>query len=239
MTDKYIDLDETQIYGPYASGAIRTRVLGLVAKLDTGLAFLADEIDEVTTAVGEQIRASRETSADVRAGTKDKGPVLERSLRVLGRFSKHLSAHADGAVDHKTYFPEDGTATGVGRSAPRVLVALGRINTELKKTTCKVRDKKKWVEEIAASMDALTPLVAHANNAKTERRAATPELESAREAWMQTYMAAKSGVECALRLSGNLHMMSTIFYDLAVPGSTKVTAPPPPPPPVPTGEPVA
>jgi len=36
-----------------------------------------------------------------------------------------------------------------------------------------------------------------------------------------------------LRLSGKMHLMAVIFHDLAVPGTTKVTAPPPEPPPAP------
>jgi len=233
MTDRYIDLDETQIYGPHASGMIRTRVIGLLDKLDGGLEFFAGEIDGTTQTLGAMLSTSREASAEVRGGTKEKGSVLAGGVRVLGRFSTHLASHPDGAVDRKTFFPEDGTAGGVGRGASRVLLALGRIATELKKSKCEVSDKKRWLEEVSEAMTALAPLVQHSNNAKTERRAATPELAAAREAWLQTYMAAKSVVEGVLRLTGNLHMMPTIFHDMAVPGTAKITEAPPVPPPEP------
>ncbi|MCU0689873.1 MAG: hypothetical protein MUF54_00590 [Polyangiaceae bacterium] len=118
----------------------------------------------------------------------------------------------------------------MGKSADRVLIALGRVAARLKKPTSNVQDKAHWIEQVTEAMNALAPLVEHSKNTKTERRSATPELESARKAWMQVYTAAKSGVECVLRLDGSLHMLPTVFHDLAVPGGTKITEAPAEPP---------
>jgi hypothetical protein len=174
--------------------------------------------------------AARLATAAVRGGAQDKGPVLERGVRFLGRFSTHLDSEKKGVVDRKAFFPEDGTAGGVGRSAPRVLIALGRIEEQLATPECRASDKGAWHDEAAALRAELTPVVEHSQNARTERSTVTPELEAVRQAWLQTYVAAKNGVECVLRLSGKLHLMPVIFYDLAVPGPTKVTEPPPDPP---------
>ena len=40
---------------------------------------------------------------------------------------------------------------------------------------------------------------------------------------MSTYLAARAGVECVLRLRGKLDLMPAIFYDLTVPAGAKVT----------------
>lgn len=229
MTDKYIDLDETQIYGPYAAKAIRTQALGLVGEFDAGLEKLAEELEHATRAIADSIEASRDASAAVRAVAKDKGPALKRAVGLLGRFSTHLDTHEKGSVDRKRFFPEDGTAGGVGKSAPRVVLGLGRIVTQLAKADCPVKAREDYLREFRAAAKGLAPQLEHSNNAKTERAAATPELDQARQAWLQVYAAAKCGVECVLRLTGNLHRMPTVFYDLTVPGNAKVTAAPEPP----------
>lgn len=50
------------------------------------------------------------------------GRCSKRAISLFGRFSTHLDAHEKGSIDRKRFFPEDGTATGIGRSAPRVAV---------------------------------------------------------------------------------------------------------------------
>jgi hypothetical protein len=230
MTDQFIDLDETQIYGPYASAAILALAVGQVPAFDGGMKKLATEIDHATVSVGQITKTARKASAEVRAGTKAKGPALAQAVALLGRFSKHLDSHPAGSVDRKLYFPEDGTAGGVGHGAARVLLALGRINVHLKDPSCELKSKADWSQEIEEATQLIAPAIQHSNNAKTERRAATPELEAARQAWLQVYTAAKCGVECVLRLSGNLHLMQSVFFDLTVPANTKVTQAPPVPP---------
>jgi hypothetical protein len=230
MSDKFIDLDETQIYGPYASKMIRERVIGLVQEFDTGLERLAKDIDHATTAVHEAIETSRDASSNIRSTTKDKGTALQRALSLLGRFSKHLDTQEKGEVDRKRFFPETGTAGGIGKSAPRIAIALGRISSLLTNPESPVKSKDEWLKEFKTALKSLSPLLEHSNNAKTERATATPELEAARQAWMQVYGASKCGVECVLRMTGNMHMMPIVFHDLAVPANGKVTSIPDPPP---------
>jgi hypothetical protein len=109
-----------------------------------------------------------------------------------------------------------------------VVLALGRIATELKKTDYKVCEVAAWTAELDDLVAALTLLVAHSDNAQTARTEATPELAAARQAWLGNYVADKHGVECVLRLAGKVHLMPTVFHDLAVPLTTQVTKPPAP-----------
>lgn len=73
----------------------------------------------------------------------------------------------------------------------------------------------------------LAPIAEHGDNARADRSSTTVEIETARQAWLQVYGSAKLLVESALRLSGKLHLMPKVFFDLAMPSNMKVTAPPP------------
>jgi hypothetical protein len=225
MTDRFIDQDETQIYGPYASKRIRARLIGLIAAFDAGLTHLADEIDAATAAVKEAVTTARDKDAELRDGVQKKVPALAQSLDLLGRFSRHLDGHAVGVVDRKVFFTADGTVGGIGRSAPRVLLAITHITGKLDpKNKPPVSSADTWHTDFSAMMNALGPVVERADDARTDRRGVMPEVEAARQAWLQVYVAARAGVECVLRLTGKLDQLSNIFYDLTVPINTKLTS---------------
>jgi hypothetical protein len=204
-------------------------VVGLVPELETGMQKLIVEINHATSAVQAATAAARKAGGQVRRGGKSKKPVLGQAVGLLGRFSTHLDSQPPGTVDRLLYFPEDGTAGGVGKGAARVLLALVRISDKLNEEDCPVRDRDTWKQEFGALSAAMTPVVGHADDAKTSRTEATPELTAARQSWMQVYVAAKCGVECVLRLTGKMHLMKVVFHDLAVPAGTKITKAPTPP----------
>jgi hypothetical protein len=161
----------------------------------------------------------------LRKGVQDKVPALTQALELLGRFSKHLDSHPAGTVDRKVFFTADGTAGGIGRSAPRVLLAVTHITGKLdSKNKPAIQSADTWHNDFSAIMTALGPVVDRAADARSDRRGLTPEVEAARQAWLQNYVAAKCGVECVLRLAGKLDQLSNIFYDLAVPAGTKLTS---------------
>ncbi|MFO0573365.1 MAG: hypothetical protein U1A78_05170 [Polyangia bacterium] len=215
MADRYIDYDETQIYGPEAGRQIRKRVVKLLPKFDAALGYVADELDDATAQVGKLLGSTRGHDAARRAGSRQKAPLLAEALDVLGRFSRHLDTHKAG-LDRKVFFPDGGTKTALGSSAPRVLLALSRIADLLEQKDSPVREAKAWHKEVSAAAAALAPAVAHSDSARSSRREVTPALVQAREAWLQVYAAAKSTVEAVLRLTGKLQLLPTLFPDLAV-----------------------
>ncbi|MBI4613140.1 MAG: hypothetical protein HY720_05970 [Planctomycetes bacterium] len=227
MTDRYIDQEETHIYGPYAVKKIASVVKGLVPECDGALEHMAANVEKATTAVKGALKLARTAGAGVRKGAKERKPALAGAIDVLGRFSSHLDGHKKGAVDRKTYFTKDGTAAGVGRATADVLLALGHIHGELTKDGSPVKNSTDWAADFGAAIGALTPVADHADAARTDRRESTPEIEAARAAWLLVYGAAKLVVEAVLRLTGKLQLMSEVFHDLAVAGNAKVTAPPP------------
>lgn len=223
MADRFIDQDETQIYGPYAARRIR-RLVGLLPAFDPVLMYFAGEIEAATGAVKDAVDSARTQDARVRRGVQQKRPLLEQATGLLGRFSKHLDGHAPGAVDRKVFFTADGTASGVGRGAASVLLAVTHITGKLQDEQSAVADRATWHGEFNAMMTSLGPVVEHAQDARTDRRDRTPEVEAARQGWMQVYLAARDCVTSLLRLTGRLDRLSTIFYDLAVPANTRLTS---------------
>jgi hypothetical protein len=226
MPDRYIDQDETEIYGTYAANKIRSRLKGLIPEFDAALEYVAADIADATNAVQEAVADARTTDAEIRKGSQSRGSILKQGLSLLGRFSKHLDTHAPGAIDRKTFFVADGTAGGVGKSAPRVLRALQHIGKQLKAEGSPVRDAAAWAEDCKTIAAKLAPVAEHGDNARTDRSSVTVEIETSRQAWLQTYGAAKLLVEAVLRLSGKLHLMPAIFFDLAMPSNAKVTSAP-------------
>jgi len=227
MTDLYIDADETQIYGQHAVRKIRVRVALLIPAFTEGMNYLATQLETATATVKHALETGRKAESGIRKGSRAKKPVKKRAVSLLGRFGKHLDAHERGAVDRKDYFVYDGTATGVGTGADNVLQAVVHISTKLSEEGCPVRDLETWLGDFRNMAEELAPVVEQSDNAKSDRREATPETKAAYQAWLQIYNAAKSGVECVLRLSGKLHLMKVIFHDLAVPANAKVTELPP------------
>jgi hypothetical protein len=230
VTDTYIDADEIQFYGPYASRQIRTVVVGLQPEADGYMNFLADTIDASTTTVKSTIDASREASAGVRRGSKSKKPIKRKVSDGLSRFSKHLDSHPAGTIDRKVFFTYNGTVKGVGTSAHNLLQGVVQLTTELAKPTCPVRERETWLAELRELQGAFGPAVEHSDNAHTARADLTPEVAAGRLGWLNSYNSAKRGVESVLRLTGKLHLMKHVFYDLAVPANTKLTSIPEPPP---------
>lgn len=226
MADRYIDHDETEIYGTYAADKIRARVKGLIPEYDKALEYVASEIEEATTAVQGAVADARAADAEIRKGSHARGSVLKRSVALLGRFSKHLDTHAPGTIDRKVFFVADGTAGGVGKSVPRVLRALQHIGKQLKVKGSPVKSAGDWAKECADLAAELAPIAEHGDNARTDRSTATPEIETARQAWLQAYGAAKLTVEAVLRLSGKVHLMPAVFFDLAMPSNAKITSAP-------------
>jgi hypothetical protein len=222
MADRFIDQDETQIYGPYAARRIRTRVVGLVSAFDTALHYLADQIETATAAVKSAVDEARTQDAMLRKGVQQKTPLLKQAIALLGRFSKHLDGHPPGAIDRKVFFTTDGTASGVGRGAAAVLLAITHIARKLEDPGSGVGDRDRWLGDFTTMMTSLGPVVEHAFDVRTDRRDRTPTVEAARQAWMQHYLAARECVTSVLRLTGRLDRLPTIFHDLAVPANARV-----------------
>ncbi len=221
MVDKYIDRDETQIYGPYASKMIRERVVGLIPELDTGLLFFADQIDAATLGMKAALETTHSVDAGRRAGSTTRQSVLEQGRDLLMRFSRHLDAHPKGAIDRRVFFAQDGTASGVPRGASQVLLALSRIGEQFEREDSPVRDRTSWLAELSSTMNALASAIGHSADMRTDRRHATPVIEATRLAWLNTYYSARSVVESILRFTGKLDLLPTIFQDLTVPSGTK------------------
>ncbi len=224
MTDRYIDQEETLIYGPHAAKMIRKHVVGLVSELDGALNFFANQIEAATAHMEQMLDGARSADSAIRQGKSDRISMLGQTNTLLNRFSSHLDAHPPGIVDRKVFFVEDGTVSGIGNAGPKVLRAVTRITEKLAKEDSPVRDRAAWHAEFSTVMTGLAGVIDHAGDVRTGRRDATPTVEAARISWLNTYRAAREQVTAALRFAGKLHLLATIFHDLSVPTNTKVKA---------------
>ncbi|MCC6553197.1 MAG: hypothetical protein IT372_09280 [Polyangiaceae bacterium] len=105
MADRFIDQDETQIYGPYAVKRIRAKVVGLVPEFNDGMTYLADRIDAATQAVKAAIDAPRQTGKTTALLT------LAAELTAEGRYAAALVSAEQGAP-----FGDDPDAAEGGRA---------------------------------------------------------------------------------------------------------------------------
>jgi hypothetical protein len=228
MADSFIDQNETQIYGPYAVRQMRKLVRGLLPQFDHAIDFVSEAIQSATKEVALAVGDARTADARWRSGARQKETVIERAWDVLGRFSSHLDGHPRDAVDRKRFFTSDGRMHHLRKRSPRkVLVVLEHIAAELKKRDSGVSDAAGWHREFARAIDGLAPVVEQTESARADRRRMTPEVRQARAEWLQSYGAAKLLIESILRLTGRVDLMPQVFYDLTVPASTRLTAPPP------------
>jgi len=233
MADAHIDQDEMLIYGSYAADHIRRRVVGLVPAFDAALTFAADGITQATATIASTVGAGREADAQLRQGAGGKRPALVEAIDVLVRFGNHLDGHKDGTVDKRLFFTANGTASGVGRGALKVLQALDNISTQLAKSDSPVKSAADWKADVETAANGLRPHVTTTTDARTTRRSVTPEVAAASAAWHRAYLVGKDTTRAVLRQLDKLGLLDTVFFDLAVPSDAKVTdAPSEPAPPI-------
>lgn len=223
MSDSYIDLDETQIYGPYAVARITKRLIGKVPAFDPTLTLVCDTLTQASKRVADAVAAARGAQADIRAGSQKKQSPLGTARDFLTRFASHLDAHPSGAVDDHVFFVDNGSPSGVGRSAAKQLQALQHVARELGKPDSPVKSAAEWRTEAEAIVATLEAPTASSEDAQHARRDATPETDAARDAWLVAYLVARDIVRGMLRHLGQVGLLDTFFHDLAVPDSRKVT----------------
>ena len=231
MTDRYIDQDETQIYGAHAVAKMRGVVSGKLPDLDAAVEYVAAHLESATQAIGAAIGDARDGDGNKRESTRTKAPVLTDALAFLGRFSSHLDAQPQ--ADRVRYFGPAGTVTSIGRAGPRVLLAVQNIATQLAKSDAGVTAAADWAAQASALATSLATSLQHASSARTARRELTPGVENLRAAWLLAYGVAKKQCLVVLELSGHADLLSEVFYDLQVAGDAKVSVIPPGPKPEP------
>jgi hypothetical protein len=215
MPTTHITIDDLLVYGPKATQTILADLVGLDTHWDVMLKFLCGELDHATASVADLVETTRELDADRHVHVEEKAPALTAARALLGRFSAHLDAQPTH-VNRKVFFTHDGTAHGVGRSASRVLFALTHLEQLLGKSDVGITEAAAWKKQVHASIHALAPAIEQADAARLARAHGTPQLQAARQAWLNIYLATKAGAESLLRYVGSLDLMPRFFGDLAV-----------------------
>lgn len=213
MADRYIDFDETRVYGEYAVERIEQLVAGRLAPFDPALQYVVAALRLVNASVAEQLQAARAADATLNTEVHAREEPLAEARDVMLRYARHLESHRRGTVPYEAFFLEP-SGTLAGRSPARVLAAVEHMMGALAERRDTVRDADHWLGELAAARDALAPVARTARKA-VSAATASPGLVAARAQWLVVYEAAKDLVRAVLTLSNAGLDIAEVFDDLA------------------------
>lgn len=229
MTDTYIDQHEPLSYGPFAVTQIKAHVIGLEPAIDGALGAIVGRL----TSAGEAMQKALSKAGDVdgttyASGKADADPV-GAARDVMRRVVRYAESRPDGDALAAKILDGEALSTVIRRRPAKLLGALQHAIDTVGANKAKLAEHKAWTAELTAAHLALGALDKKVRTSRIGRRAMTPEVKAAREAWLVVYGAAKLIVEGVLRLQGKVALLPEIFDDLAevhrAPGVTDGGAP--------------
>ncbi|MBL8601004.1 MAG: hypothetical protein JNK72_03675 [Myxococcales bacterium] len=230
MADRYIDDDETRLYGDYALEQIALHLVGRVREFDPALQFATAALGSATELVAAHLYAARSADPALHAALSRRERVIADARSALLRFGHHLEAHRPGAVPYGAFFVE--ASNTLARRGPwRLVAALDHVLGSLDEFEGLVREAGYWRDELNTVQQRLREVIAddRAVRANTVRSEA---LSLARRQWLVRYESAKHLVAALLGFSGSALGLDEIFDDLAdvhhAEGVVEDEAPPPP-----------
>lgn len=233
MADPYIDQDETLLYGSFAASQILALVVDLDPELDGALQVVSGRITAATAAMEAALKKAGDLASVTYVGAGAAGPVAE-GQRVLRRLVAYVGSRDQGEAILADVLRGDTLGTVVKRRPVKLAGALGSAIAGVGKHQASLPEHAEWTAKLTAAKTALDALNESVRKARTDRRATTPEVAAARDAWLVVYTSAKEIVSGVLRGKGKLAMLPDVFDDLAevhrVPGVSDVTPADPTPP---------
>ena len=222
--DRYIDNDETQVYGPQFSANLR-RMFGGSTPADRFMQWCAEQLDASTNTMRDAMAAQRAAGSSRTGTSEEKAPVVVEARDEIRAFALHLAAcKADRAEPWKGD-PELFVPGGIGalpRSARGVHVAL-QVACKALEADSAAPDRAKWRKRLDAQRAALAPLVERADEAQAMHRGALSEQSSEKRAWLRTYRGIALVLEGVLLLTGRELEYTTAVPHLTAPGTRKKT----------------
>lgn len=210
MADSYISQSETVIYGPFAREQMRDVCLGLIAALDSMVHFAIGRQESADAAMQAVLDRQPKPLAPLAAAV---APADARDF--IGRFASHLNSLKGRPVDPRIFFHNDTPSTVARQRIVKLAGALGHIAGELTKYQAQIRDGQTWLDECNEVLGRLKGIERQKRTARVERASLTPEVVTAREAWLTIYNANKSLIRGLLAYAGKSELLPLIFDDLA------------------------
>lgn len=212
MADGHIDAFETLIYGRLSCIEMRQVVLPLSARWAAAVEYCI-ELQETANARMEA------AIARISGPRVDKDEVAKVSDTFV-RFGSWLDSLEDRPLDPAMFFGREAPSV-VGRERLSKLTGhLERmINTLLPYAEGpedgRIEGAASWLRQLRAAHAIAVRNRDAQRDAQKARQDFGPEVEQARQAWLETYVANKAVVEGILRHHGKLALKSFIFDDLA------------------------
>jgi len=224
MTDRYIDNDETQTYGPRLRDNLR-RMFTEAGPVTAFMGWCADQLDARTETMRDALAAQRSAGSTRTTTAEDKLPAVQDARGELKTLSLHLAAkksdqHEDWNGDPALFFP-NGIAA-IGKGARAVHVALGVAHTALRNDAA-VPERAKWLKRLDAQCAAVAPFVGATDDASHSHRAALSEQSAEKRSWLRTYRGVALVLEGVLTLQGREGEYTAAVPHLTAPGGRKKT----------------
>lgn len=222
--DRYIDNNETQVYGPKLSANIRRKFteMGPVQAL---MLHCCTQLDAATETMRVAMVGERNAGSVRSALAEEKLPAVAAARSELKTFSLMLTAHKSDEKqpwngDPNLFVPGGIGAVGKGARALKVATETARAQLE---ADLHVPGRAGWIERLDAQLESLGPLVDRTDGVTKAHHDALSEQSSEKKAWLRAYRGACLIVEGVLTSLGRESEYASMVPHLNARGSRKLT----------------
>ncbi|WP_437691973.1 hypothetical protein [Sorangium sp. So ce176] len=205
-------------YGRFTASQIQQLVVPVDAGFRQALRAITARLDAATEALREaKLKAIAAAVAPPAPRASKKGQVdpVAAARDLMRRLVEHAASRPRGVALARSLLQGQTLATVLRRRPAALAAALKRALEVVEQNKRRLPDHEAWAAELQRCREALEPLLRSVRKRRLARRAITPEVKAARDAWLNVYGAAKLLVESVLRLHGKASLMPEIFDDLA------------------------
>ncbi len=210
MADPYIDPFETQLYGKFAREQMAEVCRGKVREFDKMVHFAIAAQQGADNVMAEAL--ARQPGADDGVHSAE---VIAEAGDVLVRFGYFLESLKGRPVDPRDFFGSDPPSVLARRRLNKLGAGVGKVLEETRRHAAKIRDVDHWIGELEEVHGKLQTLERQRQASKLSRAEISPEVEAARQKWLEIYNANKHLIRGLLDDVGKPELLPLIFDDLA------------------------
>lgn len=215
MADAYIDQFETLGYGDFAVAQIATMVQGLDPPMDGALEVMRGRLGDRTSAMRALLTQAGLIQGATYASAAENGNPVGQARVLLRRVVSYADSRPDGETIVARMLGDETLSTIGRRRATKLVPILERAAAACTACAASLPEHATWAAQLASAAATITELNQEIRRVRAERRAMTPAVAQAREAWLATYLATKRLVEAVLMQADKQSRMSLVFDDLA------------------------
>jgi hypothetical protein len=215
MADAYIDQFETLGYGDFAVAQIASMVQGLDPPMDGALEVMRGRLADRTTAMRAQLTQAGLIQGATYASAAKNGDPVGEARALVRRAVSYAASRPDGETIVTQMLGDETLSTIGRRRATKLVPILERAAAACTACAASLPEHATWAAQLVSAAATITELNKEVRRVRAERRAMTPAVAQAREAWLATYLATKRLVEAVLMQADKQSLMPLVFDDLA------------------------